>query len=214
MLQAGLGEFRSRVPAAQRKYKEVVKTEDGQHTLLTITHSPGAQTRALRPSPAPPRTTLLPRRCHARGHAACLCARRGRADTTPQRAEECRELLHLTQELDKDKAFNVRALLEANVPRIIDVANEQLNLMDSSSKAHRPAGNSMSILALLMMGAGCRLPHGLKSAILHGIQQDQFAKHYAPRQQMMQEFGQVVGGYDARGGSVVEWPIAGEPQSL
>jgi hypothetical protein len=128
-------------------------------------------------------------------------------------AEECRELLHLTQELDKDKVCNVRALLEANIPRIIDVANEQLNLVDSSSKAHRPAGNSMSILALLMMGAGCRLPHGLKSAILHGIQQDQFAKHYAPRQQLMQEFGQVVGGYDARGGSVVEWPIAGAPQS-
>ena len=74
MLLAGLVvECRSRVPAARRKYKEVVKTEDGQHTLLTITHCPGANSSALHLSLVPARTTLLPRRCHARGHAACLC---------------------------------------------------------------------------------------------------------------------------------------------
>jgi hypothetical protein len=68
MLLAGLGvECRSRVPAARRKYKEVVKTEDGQHTLLTITHSPGAHTSALRLSPVPAHHAL-PR--HARCHAA------------------------------------------------------------------------------------------------------------------------------------------------
>ena len=115
--------------------------------------------------------------------------------------------MEVAQELDKD--VDVRQLLEINVLAIIEVANERLNLVDSSCKTHRPAGNSMSILALLMMGSGCQLPHGLKSAILHGIEQDQFAKHYAPRKQLMQEFADVVGGYDPRGGVCVEWPKSG-----
>ena len=125
-------------------------------------------------------------------------------------SDECRELLDVVKELDKD--LNVRQHLESNFFDILHVVNERgLNLTDKSDKLNpRPAGNTMSILAFLMMGAGCRLPHGLKTSILAGIQHDQFSRHYAPRQQLMSEFATVVSEYDPFGGQCVEWPVAGE----
>ena len=74
----------------------------------------------------------------------------------------------------------------------------------------------MSILALLMMSVGCRLPHGLKHCMLSGIKRDQFAKNHpgSAREKLMEEFAEILGEYNPRGGERVEWPMSELSEAL
>lgn len=57
---------------------------------------------------------------------------------THSRADECRDLLHVFDEAST--SLNVRVALEANMGKMLEVANERINLVDNSDKAKpRPA---------------------------------------------------------------------------
>ena len=127
------------------------------------------------------------------------------------RADECQMLLELVDEIGEE--INVRQAFETKFMDILAVANERLNLKDTSD-CHRPAGNSLSIMALLLMSVGCRFPHGFKTCVLSGIKQDVFSRHYVPRHQLMSEFAEIVSEYNTRGGECVQWPTSAMSESV
>jgi hypothetical protein len=79
-----------------------------------------------------------------------------KAETRVHQTEGCHQLLGAVQEIREE--MNVRWKLERNLFSVLKVADERLNLTDSTEKGtQRPAGNSFSILALLLMSAGCKV---------------------------------------------------------
>ena len=142
---------------------------------------------------------------------ACLRDLHASHDFVAARADECQKLLELVDEIGEE--INVRQAFERKFMDILAVANERLNLKDTSD-CHRPAGNSLSIMALLLMSVGCRFPHGFKSCVLSGIKQDVFSRHYVPRHKLMSEFAEIVSEYNTRGGECVQWPTSAMSEAV